>query len=287
MTGLSFADFLNQVLAFRQQQPVNHIVVDLRNNTGGDSRILQPLLDALAGNADLRRKVTAIIGQATFSSGVMNASALNLAYQFGIPLIGGPTGGNPSSYGNIVEFTLPNSGLAASCSTEFFICYPGYAGNSLLPDVPVSYSSADYFARYDPYLAAALTQPVQFFHPQPGSAAPATVNGASFGSPISPGEWATVFGDFSGVAPALADPLPYKTSLGGAQVQVNGVPAPLLAVSTSQINFQVPSATPIGSAPIAIGVPGKVVTTGTAQVVSSSPGIFLADFLSLDRPAPC
>ena len=80
MPNLSFADFLNQVVTFSQQQPVNHIVVDLRGNTGGDSRIFQPFLDLLASNADLSRSVTAIIGQATFSSGVMNAAAL--AYQF-------------------------------------------------------------------------------------------------------------------------------------------------------------------------------------------------------------
>jgi hypothetical protein len=42
MTDLSFADFLNQVLNYSQQQPENHIVVDLRNNTGGDSRVFQP-----------------------------------------------------------------------------------------------------------------------------------------------------------------------------------------------------------------------------------------------------
>ena len=118
-----------------------------------------------------------------------------------------------------MEFTLPNSGLVAGCSTEFVICYPGYVGNSLLPNVP--------------YLAAALTQPVQFHNPQLGSTALAAVNGASFGSPISPGAWASVFGDFSGVEPAVAASLPYGTSLGGVQVQVNGVPATLLAVSPS------------------------------------------------------
>jgi uncharacterized protein (TIGR03437 family) len=282
MAGLSFADFLTQVLAFTQQQPVNHIVVDLRNNTGGDSQVFQPFLDLLADNAALRGKVTAIIGQATFSSGVMNAAALS--YQFGIPLIGGPTGGNPSSYGNIVEITLPNSGMVASCSTEFFICYPGYVGNSLLPDVLVSYSSADYFARYDPYLAAALAQPVRFSNPEPGASAGTAVNAATFGSPISAGEWATVFGDFSGAATAAAASLPLETNLGGVQVQLNGVPAPLLAVSPSQINFQVPSVTGTGNAQIAINVPGQGIVAQSGQVVASSPGIFLMDFFSLDRP---
>jgi uncharacterized protein (TIGR03437 family) len=282
MPDLSFADFLNQVLAFIEQQPVNHIVVDLRNNNGGDSRVFQPFLDWLSANPNLRSKVTAIIGQATISSGLMAATALS--YQFGIPLIGQPTGGDPTSYGNNTYTFLPYSALVVSCSTNHYVMYPGYPENSMLPDVPVSYSSADYFARYDPFLAAALTWPVQYFNPQPGSAAPATVNGASFGSPISPGAWATVFGDFSGVTPALATSLPYGTSLGGVQVQVNGAPAPLLAVSPTQINFQVPSATTSGNAQISILVPGQDVANGIVPVVGSSPGIFLTDFLSLDRP---
>jgi uncharacterized protein (TIGR03437 family) len=281
MPSLSFTAFLSQVLALMKQQPVSHIVVDLRNNYGGDSRVFQPFLDWLSANPDMQSEVTGIIGQATISSGLMAAVALA---QMGIPLVGGPTGGDPTSYGNNTFINLPYSGLVVSCSTRYYVTYPGYTGNSFLPDLPVAYSSADYFARYDPYLAAALTWPVEYFNPQPGSAAPATVNGASFASPISPGEWATVFGDFSGVAAALADSLPYQTTLGGAQVQVNGVPAPLLAVSPSQINFQVPSATTLGNARIAISVPGQDTATGTVPVVSSSPGIFLTDFLSPDRP---
>ena len=280
MADLSFADFVGQVFNFNQ--PVSHIIVDLRNNSGGDSRVFQPFLDALSANPSRRSQVVAIIGQATFSSGLMNAAALS--YQFGIPLIGGPTGGSPNAYGQIVLFTLPNSGLAGSCSTKYFTCYPGFAGNSLPPDVPVSYSSADYFARYDPYLAAALTQPVAVHNGWPGAAARTAVNGASFASPISPGEWATVYGDFPGVAPEIAGSLPLQTSLGGVQVQVNGTPAPVLAVTSSQVNFQVPSGTAPGDAQIAISVSGQSPATGAAQVVDSSPGIFLVDFFSPDRP---
>jgi hypothetical protein len=279
MPDLSFAAFLNQVIAY--SQPVSHIVVDLRNNLGGDSQVFQPLLDALSANASLRRKLVAIIGQATFSSGVMNA--ISLAAQFGIPLIGQPTGGTPSSYGNIVYITLPNSGLSVSCSTMYFR-YSNYTGNSLLPDVPVSMSSADYFGRSDPFLTAALVQPVQFHTPQPGTSALNVVNTASLGTPISPGEWASVLGNFSGIAPEAAASLPYPTSLGGVQVQVNGVAAPLLAVSPSQIVFQVPSATAVGSAQIAVGVPGQDVAAGTVPVVGSSPGIFVTNLVSLNRP---
>jgi uncharacterized protein (TIGR03437 family) len=282
MTDLSFLDFVNQVAALSQQQPVSHIVVDLRNNGGGNSGVFQPFLDLLAGNAQLRSGTTAIIGQRTFSSGMMNAT--DLSAQFGIPLVGQATGGSPGFYGAPTTFTLPNSGILATCSTRLIPAPPGYPGDTLQPDVAVPMSSADYFANYDPFLIAALTQPSSFYTPQPVGAAPVTVNAASFGSPISPGAWATVFGDFPGVSTQTAAALPFPTSLDSVQVQVNGVAAPLLVVSPSQINFQVPSGTAAGNAQISISIPGQDAVTGSAQVVSSSPGMFLADFLNLSRP---
>jgi uncharacterized protein (TIGR03437 family) len=282
MPDLSFTDFLNQVLAFSQQQPVNHMVVDLRNNTGGDSQVFQPFLDLLSANPDLRSKVTAIIGQATISSGLMAAAPLS--YQFGIPLIGEPSGGDPTSYGNNVQFTLQYSGLVVSCSTRYYVIYPGYAGNSLRPDVPVSMSSADYFARHDPSLLAALVWPAPYQAPQAIGGSLAAVNAASFGTPVSPGGLASLFGSFPGVPATPAGSMPLVTQLAGVRVEVNGVAAPLLGVWPTQINFQVPGGTAVGSAPIAVSVQGQDVATGTVQVVSSSPGIFLTDFLSLDRP---
>ena len=282
MPNLSFANFLNQVVALSRQQPVSHIVVDFRNNTGGDSRLFQPFLDLMSANPYLRSKVTAIIGKATISSGVMNVSAL--AYQYAIPLTGEASGGDPSSYGNTVETALPNSWLYIDCSTQFFICYPGYTGNSLRPDVPVPMSSADYFARHDPSLLAALAWPARYQPPQAIGGSLATVNAASFGSPVSPGGLASVLGDFPGVSSTPAGSTPLVTQLAGVRVEVNGVAAPLLGVWPTQINFQVPGGTALGSAQIAVGVQGQDVATGTVQVVSSSPGIFLTDFLSLDRP---
>src|ERR1035438_7154238 len=282
MPDLSFAGFLDQVLAFIRQQPVDRVVVDLRNNTGGDSQVIQPLLNELSRNADLRRKMTAIIGQATFLRGVMAAAAL--AYQFGIPLIGQPSGGSTDLFGNVVQFSLPNSGLVVACSTRFFIAYPGYTANSLRPDVPVPMSSADYFARHDPFLLAALVWPARYQAPQAASGSPAIANAASFGASVSPGGLATVFGSFSGVPSTVAGSIPLVTQLAGVRVEVNGVAAPLLGVWPTQINFQMPGGTAAGSAQIAIKVPGQDAAPGTVQVASSSPGICLMDFLSLDRP---
>jgi uncharacterized protein (TIGR03437 family) len=73
--------------------------------------------------------------------------------------------------------------------------------------------------------------------------------------------------------------LPLKTTLGDVQVFVAGVASPLLYVSPSQINFQVPSATPLGPQEI------QVVRASTGQVIASwifridavSPGLFTAN----------
>jgi uncharacterized protein (TIGR03437 family) len=282
MADPSFTDFVNQVLAFMQQQPVSHVVVDLRNNTGGDSSVFQPLLDALAANPALRQKVTAITGQATFSSGVMNAAAL--AGLFALPLIGQASGGAVTSYGNIVELTLPNSGLVVSCSTEYFPGYYGYTGDSLLPTLPLGMSSADYFARYDPFLQAAILWPVEYQAPRAVSGSPGIANAASFGAPVSAGGLAVVFGDFPGVSSTLATSLPLTTQLAGVQVKVNGVAAPLLGVGPKQISFQVPGVTADGTAQIAITWSDQQMATGTVLVGNSSPGIFLTDSFDLNRP---
>ncbi len=86
------------------------------------------------------------------------------------------------------------------------------------------------------------------------------------GKPIlAPGDIASVYGSqLSGASPAAASSLPLSTSLGGAQVLVNGIPAPLYYASNGQVNFQVPFATAPGPAKISMiynGQQGNTVTT--------------------------
>jgi len=70
------------------------------------------------------------------------------------------------------------------------------------------------------------------------------VNAASYApatNPVAPQEMVTLFGSnlSAGTAPATSFPLP--TSLGGTRVLVNGIAAPLLAVSPTQVTMLVPS----------------------------------------------
>lgn len=59
--------------------------------------------------------------------------------------------------------------------------------------------------------------------------------------PIVPGELETIWGNGLSVSgPQAATVLPLPSELGGVRVFINGIPAPLLYTSPTQINFQIP-----------------------------------------------
>ena len=119
------------------------------------------------------------------------------------------------------------------------------------------------------------------------------VNGASFKPlfPLAPGSIASVFpvaaNGFTGATQADAPGVPLPTTLGGAQVLVNDVAAPLFFASNGQINFQVPGLTPLQptQATVRVLVNGTEVAAGKMSVFPASPGIFIADFDASD-PRP-
>jgi len=105
------------------------------------------------------------------------------------------------------------------------------------------------------------------------------VDAASFGSAVTPGGLASVFG--TGLASStdvdLFDPLSggFVQSSYGTQVLVNGRPAPLTYVSPSQINFQIPWDTVTGT-PLNIEVQreGSLSNPITITMPSTAPTAF-------------
>jgi uncharacterized protein (TIGR03437 family) len=73
--------------------------------------------------------------------------------------------------------------------------------------------------------------------------------------------------------------LPLPLTSGDVQVFVAGLPAPLLYVSPSQINFQVPSATPLGPQEIQVvrASTGQVIASWIFRIDAASPGLFTAN----------
>jgi uncharacterized protein (TIGR03437 family) len=101
------------------------------------------------------------------------------------------------------------------------------------------------------------------------------VNSASYTAPLVRGELATIFGTGLAGGTANAGSLPLPATLGGVQVKVGGVPAPLYYVSPTQINFQVPFEAPVrGTAAVVVtrdGVPGSAEPVTLAEYAA---GVF-------------
>ncbi|MBM3792728.1 MAG: hypothetical protein FJW31_01405 [Acidobacteria bacterium] len=109
----------------------------------------------------------------------------------------------------------------------------------------------------------------------------AIYNGASYTLrfPLAPGSFAKVSGAFAGVTSATATSLPLPKELGGVQVLVNNVAAPLYAVRADEITFQVPRGINPGRVPFRVNRGGGAVASGNVDILASAPGIFydLAD----------
>jgi hypothetical protein len=153
--GEPFSQFAARIVQMLDSEPVRALVLDLRNNTGGNSGLMEPLLVALERRPQWSSGdgLYTIIGRATFSSALMNA--FDLKARTGALLVGEPTGGKPNHYGQVSSFNLPTSGIRVFHSTRFFRLSDDDPP-SLLPDVSVEIRSRDYFEGLDPVLEAVL-----------------------------------------------------------------------------------------------------------------------------------
>jgi uncharacterized protein (TIGR03437 family) len=97
---------------------------------------------------------------------------------------------------------------------------------------------------------------------------------ASFAPRVAPGELATIFGSNLADSTDQATSFPLPRSMGGAAVYVNNATVPLLYVSDTQINFQVPSDLAAGTANMYVTRDGGQSALFTFTVVDISPGIF-------------
>jgi len=153
---ISFQEFTRATLADLESRPLKRIVIDLRNNRGGNSELIRPLLDGLSAHPQWKNKLFVLIGPNTFSSGVLNA--MELKDQLGATLIGEPTGGKPGSYGEIELLKLPNSGLSVYYTSKFFRAPKGMKADAVLPDIPVKLTFHDVRTGLDPTLVKAIAE---------------------------------------------------------------------------------------------------------------------------------
>ena len=99
------------------------------------------------------------------------------------------------------------------------------------------------------------------------------VSNASSLFPVAPGSLISIYGSNLATGTAtFAVPLPYGSN--GTSVLANGNPCPLLYVSPTLINAQLPVDTPTGTITITVNVNGMT-GSNTTTVVPAAPGIFM------------
>ena len=157
-SGLPMADFTAQVLEQMDAAACDRLVFDLRYNTGGNSVVIEPFLQAIAEYQEQNGlDVYVLIGPDTFSSGTI---AMVQAKQWlNALLVGTPTGGAMVCYGDIQSYALPNMPLQVTYSTKSFALVEGMKrGEPMQPDVWVEQTFEDYCSGTDPVINWVMAQ---------------------------------------------------------------------------------------------------------------------------------
>jgi hypothetical protein len=156
--GRKIEDVAAAITAAAKAEPDRQVVIDLRNNGGGDNNSFLPLKSAVNAVAHAHPgRVSMITGRATFSAAGNFVTDLMVGEEkAGIHLVGESPGGGLDMYGDVRVVTLPNSGIVVLISSRYHVRAPGDTRLELTPDKPIEVTWADYAAGRDPVLAAAL-----------------------------------------------------------------------------------------------------------------------------------
>lgn len=159
---LPMEQFAAQVAEELEQGGFRRVIVDLRNNGGGSDGVIWPLLEALRREMDKGTEVVGLIGEATFSSAIINAVELQ---EMGGVLVGEPASGSVDHFGSVGSFRLPNSGLRIGVSQKYidldtlFDAGAGRKVEALKPDVVVPQTMEDTLAGRDTTVEWLLAHP--------------------------------------------------------------------------------------------------------------------------------
>jgi len=147
-----FGGHARKLLAFIDAHPTRRIIIDMRNNTGGDfTKVREQLIPGLKsrGSAYAGGNLFVIIGRRTLSAAMTNA--IDLKTELGAVLVGEPTGERPNSYQEGRDVQLPHSGLRLSYSTRYYRFLPRDEP-AVMPDKPVRFTWERYRSGRDPAL---------------------------------------------------------------------------------------------------------------------------------------
>jgi hypothetical protein len=158
----SLGENARKLFQFVDSNPTKRLVIDLRQNGGGDffegrKHLIHPLKQRPALNQ--KGNLFVIIGRATFSAAMVNA--IDFRKETNAILVGEPIGERPNSYSENDEMTLPNSRLVVSYSTRYYK-FLDEDMPAVLPDKRIDPNWADFQAGRDPVMEWILSPNFKF-----------------------------------------------------------------------------------------------------------------------------
>lgn len=159
MKADDFGDFTESLMNQIEKNDVERLILDLRNNRGGNSTLLEPFIDKIRKCEKINQEgcLFVIIGRDTFSSALLNAFALKSMTK--ATFIGEPSGGKPNCYGEVQHFKLSNSKVGIRYSTKYYKLINDDTLPSLYPDVQFLPTFQDFIENRDPCLDYILASP--------------------------------------------------------------------------------------------------------------------------------
>jgi hypothetical protein len=107
------------LLAALDSRKPSYVVIDLRQNGGGDfTKPREQLIPQLKQRGYSGKRLFVITGRRTFSAAMVNA--IDFRNMLGATLVGEPPGEKPNSYQENDEMVLPRSRMAVSYSTKYY-----------------------------------------------------------------------------------------------------------------------------------------------------------------------
>lgn len=153
--------FARSLLETAKRDDWSRLIIDLRDNGGGNAMWNQPLLEAVIGHPIFDRPggLYVLIGPDTFSAAALFANELE-QHTHAI-FVGAPTGNALDHYGDPMQVRLANSGLTVRVSTIHWKNWlAGEYRVALIPQIPVPRRFDDLKKGADPALEVALTHAV-------------------------------------------------------------------------------------------------------------------------------